>query len=120
MLDDSTAKVRYRFSIAELAVLATELRLPEDEVTTPSGDRVGRAEALAMLCRRLSEPSKLLTVASEFGRGTGPYSRVVKATAQLIVDQHRDLVYFNNDLVHLRITEYAAAIHAKGSPLRTC
>ncbi|ETL94177.1 hypothetical protein L917_07807 [Phytophthora nicotianae] len=78
MLDDATAKARYRFTITELRELAKKLKLPEDGVTTPSGDRVDRVEALAMLCRRLSEPSKLLTVASEFGRGTGPYSRVVK------------------------------------------
>ncbi|ETP08005.1 hypothetical protein F441_15896 [Phytophthora nicotianae CJ01A1] len=73
-----------------------------------------------MLCRRLSEPSKLLTVASEFGRGTVPYSRIVKKPAQLLVNQHRDLVYFNYQLVHLRINEYVAAIHSKGSPLRMC
>lgn len=81
MLDDATAKVRYRFTVAELSVLAVKLKQQEDGILTESGDRVSRVEALAMLCRRLSEPSKLLTVASEFGRSMAAYSRVVKATA---------------------------------------
>jgi hypothetical protein len=114
MLNDATAKVCYRFTISELSVLAVKLNLPEDGIVTTSGDRVNRVETLAMLCRRLSEPSKLLTVPSEFGRGMAPYSRVITATAQLLVNQHRDLVCFNYNLVQLRINAYAAAIHAKG------
>ncbi|ETN03646.1 hypothetical protein PPTG_15622 [Phytophthora nicotianae INRA-310] len=118
MLDDATAKARYRFTITELRELAKKLKLPEDGVTTPSGDRVDHVEALAMLCRRLSEPSKLLTVASEFGRGTGPYSRVVKKTAQLLVNQHRGLVYFNYQLVHLRINDtWLDQVHERTLPL---
>lgn len=55
VLDDATAKVRYRFTIAQLRTLASKLRLPAQGVTTPSGDRVNRVEALAMLCHRLYE-----------------------------------------------------------------
>ncbi|GMF54415.1 unnamed protein product [Phytophthora fragariaefolia] len=120
MLDNATAKVCYRFTIVQLRTLASKLNLPEEGVTTPSEDRVNRVEALVMLCRRLSEASKLLTVAGEFGRGMGPYSRVVKATAQLIVNQQRELVYFNSKLVRSRINQYATAVHEQGSPLRIC
>jgi hypothetical protein len=61
MLNDATAKVCFRFTISELSVLAVKLNLPEDGIVTTLGDRVNRVEALAMLCRRLSEPSKLVT-----------------------------------------------------------
>ncbi|KAF1783163.1 hypothetical protein GQ600_25508 [Phytophthora cactorum] len=37
MLDDATAKVRYRSKVTELAVLEQKLMLPVDGVTTSSG-----------------------------------------------------------------------------------
>lgn len=46
---DATAKVRYRFTVTELSVLAAKLKLPEDVILTESGGRVNRVEALAML-----------------------------------------------------------------------
>ncbi|KAG6943886.1 hypothetical protein JG688_00017384 [Phytophthora aleatoria] len=55
MLDDAPAKARCHFTIAQLTVHAVKLKLPEDGVTTPSGDLVARVQVLVMLCRHLSE-----------------------------------------------------------------
>ncbi|OWY98226.1 hypothetical protein PHMEG_00031054, partial [Phytophthora megakarya] len=113
MVDDATSKARYRFTIQQLRILAIKLQLPHDGIITSAGDRVGRVEALAMVCRRLSEASKLLTVASEFGRSTAAYSRIVSAT-------HKDILYFHEFLIKTRIEDYCTTIHAAGSPIQSC
>jgi hypothetical protein len=120
LLDDATAKVRFRFTLRELNTLAVKLQLPSDGVTTAAGDRVPRVEALAMVCRRLSEASKLLTVANEFGRSTSAYSRIVAATVSLLYEKHRDLLYFHSKLLEDHIDSYCQAIRAAGAPLKTC
>lgn len=78
MLDDAVARLRYRFTVNGLRQLSSKLQLPVDGVRTTEGDNVPPVEALAMVCRRLSEASKLFTVASEFGRSTAAYSRVLR------------------------------------------
>ncbi|GMF53258.1 unnamed protein product [Phytophthora fragariaefolia] len=80
MLDDAVARLRYRFTVDELRQLASKLQLPVDGVNTTEGDNVPPVKALAMVYRRLSEASKLFTIASEFGRLTAAYSRGFVAT----------------------------------------
>ncbi|GMF14559.1 unnamed protein product [Phytophthora fragariaefolia] len=83
MLDDAVARLRYGFTVDELRQLASKLQLPVDGVNTTEGDNVPPVEALTMVCRRLSEASKLFTVASEFGRSTAAYSRVFRQQCRL-------------------------------------
>ncbi|GMF41834.1 unnamed protein product [Phytophthora fragariaefolia] len=120
MLDDAVARLRYRFTVDELRQLASKLQLPVDGVNTTEGDNVPPVEALAMVCRRLSEALKLFTVASEFGRSTASYSRVFAATVQIMYDNHRVILYFHDALIKERIDEYCDTTHAAGAPLRTC
>jgi hypothetical protein len=65
-----------------------------------------------MLCRRQKEPSTLFTVANEFGRSPAAYSRICKSTV------HKELLYFNRELVVMRVESYCRAIRAKGAPLK--
>ncbi|OWZ23634.1 hypothetical protein PHMEG_0001487 [Phytophthora megakarya] len=120
MVDDATSKARYRFTIQQLRILAIKLQLPHDGIITSAGDRVGKVEDLAVVCRRLSEASTLLTVASEFGRSTAAYSRIVSATVRLLYVQHKDILYFHGFLIKTRIEDYCTTIHAASSPIQSC
>jgi hypothetical protein len=119
-LDDSTARVRYNFTIAQLHLLSIQLQLPRGGLRTPEGDVVSRVETLAMVCRRLTEPSKLFTVADEFGRSTAAYSRICKRTIAILNAKHATLLYFARATVLKRLDVYCAAVTRKGSPLRAC
>ncbi|KAG2929188.1 hypothetical protein PC117_g14055 [Phytophthora cactorum] len=75
-MDDVTTRTRFNFTVRELQQLATKLQLPTPVIVMPERDAVPTVEALAMLCRRLKEPSLLFTVANEFGRSPAAYSRI--------------------------------------------
>jgi hypothetical protein len=120
MIDDSVSRIRFRFTMSELRLLTIMLQLPTQGIVTPEGDRVSSLEALAMVCRRLSEASKLFTVANEFGRSTAAYSRVFKYTIGIICARHQNRLYFNYELISARIDMYCQAIHNHGAPLSTC
>ncbi|GMF44084.1 unnamed protein product [Phytophthora fragariaefolia] len=79
------------------------------------GDNVPPVEALAMVCRRLSDASKLFPIASEFGRSTAAYSRVFAATVQIMYENHRERLYFHDALIKERIDEYCDVTHASRS-----
>ncbi|KAE9156613.1 hypothetical protein PF002_g33572 [Phytophthora fragariae] len=80
-MDDATARTKFNFTIPQLRELAAKLHLPMPCIITPERDTVPTLEALAMLCRRLKEPSTLFTVANEFGRSPAAYSRICKHSA---------------------------------------
>ncbi|GMF60877.1 unnamed protein product [Phytophthora fragariaefolia] len=103
------------FTVDELHQLASKLQLPVDGVNTTEGDNVPPVEARAMVGRRLSEASKLFTIASEFGRSTAAYSRVFAATVQIMYDNHREILYLHDALIKERIDEYCDATHASRS-----
>ncbi|OWZ03225.1 hypothetical protein PHMEG_00025081 [Phytophthora megakarya] len=73
-----------------------------------------------MVCRRLSEPSQLITVASKFVRSCGAYSRILKTTISVLYEKHSDILYFKIALVKGRITEYCDAINSAGSLFDCC
>ncbi|ETV74556.1 hypothetical protein H257_10705 [Aphanomyces astaci] len=66
-LNIPTAIELYRFTIEQLALLTAKVRLP-DPLITPAGYNVRGLETLVMLSCRFAEPSKLRTIANEFGR----------------------------------------------------
>ncbi|KAE8967973.1 hypothetical protein PR002_g27893 [Phytophthora rubi] len=119
-LHDSTARVRYNFTIAQLHRVSIQLQLPQDNLRTPEGDVVSSVEALAMVCRRLTEPSKLFTVADGFGRSTTAYNRKLKTTIAIMYANHATLLYFARATVLKPQDDYSAAVARKGSPLRAC
>ncbi|ETV74058.1 hypothetical protein H257_11371 [Aphanomyces astaci] len=114
-LDSPTAIELYRFTIDQLALLTAKLRLP-DPVVTPAGDNVRGLESLTMLCRRFAEPSKLHTIANEFGRSQAAVSRIVLCVARMIYTFHADLLYMNDGLVRSRMERYCQAVKTKGAP----
>ncbi|ETV80571.1 hypothetical protein H257_06100 [Aphanomyces astaci] len=58
-MDDATSRFLYRFTVPQLRVLCVALHLPST-VMTSSRDYVPCIEALAMTCRRLAEPCRML------------------------------------------------------------
>ncbi|KDO21336.1 hypothetical protein SPRG_13226, partial [Saprolegnia parasitica CBS 223.65] len=82
-LDDATAIERFRFTIHQLQYLADRI-VPEPRVVTKAGDSVLALEALAIVCRRLSESSILFTAANEFGRSTSAMSRLFLHSIRLM------------------------------------
>lgn len=119
-MDDATARTRFNFTLPQLRLLATKMHLPKPVIITPERDAVPTVEALAMLCRRLKEPSMLYTVANEFGRSPGAYTRVCRHLADTLYNKYKALLYFNHGIVAARIERYCEAIRAKGSPLARC
>ncbi|OQR83529.1 hypothetical protein ACHHYP_14599 [Achlya hypogyna] len=101
-MDDPTSIELYRFSMVQLALLSVKLGLPSN-VITPAGDNISRLEALALLCRWFTEPSKLFTVANEFGRSTAAVSRIVLHVTRQLYAGHVDLLYINADMIRARI-----------------
>ncbi|KAH9123218.1 hypothetical protein LEN26_001730 [Aphanomyces euteiches] len=118
-LDDATSIERNRFTMPQLQTLSVKFGLPET-IVTPSGDNVTRLEALAVLCRRQTEPSKLFTIANEFGRSTSAISRIFLFTARRLYSTFADLLYMNRKLIADRMDIYCCAVKAKGSPLDNC
>ncbi|OQR86156.1 hypothetical protein ACHHYP_10909 [Achlya hypogyna] len=112
-MDDPTSIELYRFSMVQLALLSVKLGLPSN-VITPAGDNISRLEALALLCRRFTEPSKLFTVANEFGRSTGRSSRIVLHVTRQLYAGHVDLLYINADMIRARIVMYCSAVNKRG------
>ncbi|RHY98847.1 hypothetical protein DYB35_011137, partial [Aphanomyces astaci] len=108
-LDSATAIDRYRFSMPQLELLGERLGLP-GRITTKAGDNVTRLESLSIICRRLSESSKLLTIANEFGRSPAAISRIVKHVARLLYGMHKSKLYFNRRLITSRIASYCSAV----------
>ncbi|ETV71797.1 hypothetical protein H257_12942 [Aphanomyces astaci] len=75
-MDDPTARIKFRFSVHELVLLCTKLRLPE-LIITVWNDKVEAIEAMTITCRRLVETCRLLTIANEFGRSMEDCSRII-------------------------------------------
>ncbi|OQR85706.1 hypothetical protein ACHHYP_11512 [Achlya hypogyna] len=109
----------YRFSMVQLALLSVKLGLPSN-VITPVGDNISSLEALVLLCRRFTEPSKIFTVANEFGRSTAAVSCIVLNVTRQLYAGYVDLLYINADMIRARIVMYCSAVKKKGAPLANC
>ncbi|KAF0690924.1 Aste57867_17744 [Aphanomyces stellatus] len=120
-MDEPTAVHKFRFTTEQLKLLTTKFGLPA-WVYTPSVDKADSLEALALLCRRLAEPSRLFTVANEFGRSPESCSRIIRAVIGIIAERFKDVVYFNERLLVERGVQYAASIKSKSGlhGLRSC
>ncbi|KAF0742647.1 hypothetical protein Ae201684_002350 [Aphanomyces euteiches] len=110
--DDATAIHKYRFTIEQLQVLTVSLNFPA-WITTQWMDKVDSLEAIAMTCRSLAEPSRLFTVANEFGRSTEACSRVVQTTVRHIYTNFADIIFFQDELMSSRSQMYANSVKDK-------
>ncbi|ETV70601.1 hypothetical protein H257_13976 [Aphanomyces astaci] len=100
----------------QLELLGERLGLP-GRIITKAGDNVTRLESVSIICRRLSESSKLLTIANEFGRSPAAISRIVKHVARLLYGMHKSTLYFNRRLIASRIGSYCSAVNENDAPL---
>ncbi|OQR80478.1 hypothetical protein ACHHYP_17515 [Achlya hypogyna] len=120
-LDNATALHRFLFTVPQLERLVRHLQF-SPTIETTSQDRVGSLEALALLCRRLAEPSRLFTVADEFGRSVEACSRIIRAIVEDIYERHKNMIYLHKGILVDNVATYAAAIREKSGlvGLATC
>ncbi|KAG9403813.1 hypothetical protein AC1031_021944 [Aphanomyces cochlioides] len=120
-LGDATANHLFRLTLPQLQLLTVKLQMPAWIVTT-SGDEIDALEALALLCRRLAEPSRLYTIANEFERSVPSICRILRVVVNMLHSRFDDILYFNEPPFASRVDLYAAAIqHKPGlAGLTTC
>ncbi|KAG7379528.1 hypothetical protein PHYPSEUDO_008505 [Phytophthora pseudosyringae] len=73
------ARENFRFTCAELLLLAGVMNIPNVFITGAGGHLAG-VEALAKLCYRLSYPGKLSRIRKQFGRSDSACSRIITDT----------------------------------------
>ncbi|OQR85228.1 hypothetical protein ACHHYP_20596 [Achlya hypogyna] len=105
--------------MAELRVLVAKLSLPKN-VRKKERDKVPALETLCIVCRRLSEASKLTTVALDFGRSAACVSRFFWHVVRILWKRHRQLIQFNRQLIPNRMRDYCNAVERKGTKLHGC
>jgi hypothetical protein len=111
------SSLRYRFTTNQLQRLQLVLGVP-GRLKTTAGDVVSGLEAIALVCRRLAEPSRLFTIASEFGRSVPACSRIISAMVDILYQRHRALLFFNLPLVEKNFDKNCSAVYSQGTPLR--
>lgn len=89
----------YNFTIMQLQELVMKLRLPSPTLMTLIRVVVPTVEALAVVCRSHSEPSRLPAVANEFGRSGAAYNRVARHVIYLLHQEHHSTLFFNTQLI---------------------
>jgi hypothetical protein len=118
-LADEDARQLLRFSIPSLQLLLNVLELP-DIIRTKEGDVVPSIEALALVCRRLSEPCRWQNIEGSFQRSACSLSRIFNETVAILYKKHDRRIFFNLAIARKKMETYCDAISRKGSPLTTC
>ena len=80
-----------RLSKAEVAHLATAMRLP-DRFVCRNGIVAGKLEGICMLLRRLAYPNRLTDLIQMFGRSKTELSMVINNVVDFIFNQHHVLL----------------------------
>jgi hypothetical protein len=74
-------------------------------------------EAMCILLRRLRYPVIYYDMVATFGRSREQLCRVFNFMVNFVYGEWKSTIYCNTRIVRARIAQYAAAVHAKGSPL---
>ena len=113
---DVDARLAYRFDVRGLKMLSLLLGIPLVVVTTDR-DRVLGMEALCILLRRLRYPTTYYDMMGVFGRSREQLCRIFNHMVDFIFREWKDVIYCHKEVLRHRISQYAEAIHRKGSPL---
>ena len=120
-LSDQQALNKFKFDNENIHRLARCLALPEEIQLTNRCICSGK-DALCILLRRLVYPNRLRDLETLIGRPKSTLSLIINHTLDFIYDRHGyllstlDHTWFQQEMLET----YAAAIHAKGAPLRNC
>ncbi|RHY09223.1 hypothetical protein DYB36_002200 [Aphanomyces astaci] len=96
-LDNTTAMHKNRFTLPQLHTLCEKFRLIT-WITSEWSHRIEVVQALAMTCRRLVEPLRVLTEANEFGRSMESSSRVILAVVRMFYAKFAGVFYLPDTL----------------------
>jgi hypothetical protein len=77
-------------------------------------------EALAVVCRRLAEPSQWSASEVDIGRSFGLMSRILNHVICYLYAVYREKLHFDECLSASRISLYCESIKDKGAPLDSC
>ncbi|ETV69898.1 hypothetical protein H257_14497 [Aphanomyces astaci] len=113
---DVDARLSFRFDMRDVLQLTTLLGVP-NVVVTSSFDRLLGVEAMCVMLRRLRYPTTYYDKVATFGRSREQLCRVFNFMVTFVHAEWKEIIYCNTRIVRHRIGQYAAAIHAKGSPL---
>ncbi|KAF7343289.1 DDE Tnp4 domain-containing protein [Mycena venus] len=109
---------RFRMTADELSDLSTALGIP-DPFKTRSGHVFSALEALCILCARFRSAGEMYTLAMLYDRAQSAISEIVNELVEFLDNEWEHLLGCDSEhLLHpSRLKVYAAAIHARGSPL---
>lgn len=109
----------FRFTSNEIVELIDALALPQTIITSDR-HRVTIVDAVCIVLRRLSYPTRLSAIARQFHRTVSGISTISNHTISLL---HRELcgtLQLSRGVLPVRAQQYAQAISARGAPLRNC
>jgi hypothetical protein len=114
---DAEALLRFRFTSAEISLVAESLLLPP-YVFTPDRHRTHRDEALAILLCRFAFPNRITPdLVMLFGRSPSALSSIIKFVVHAVLQRFKSRILFDETRVAPLIQTFAAAIHNAGAPL---
>ena len=107
-MDDATAQFRFRFTVSELDSLVTALSLP----ATIRVERrsISSVLALAMLLRRLTWPSRLGDLVSEFGYDYTSLSLIINHMCTTLAARFSDHLQLWSGLTQQQVRTYERAV----------
>ena len=120
-LTDQQSLNKFRFDKGSIHRLVRCLGLPE-QIQLPNLCICSGTVALCVLLRRLVYPNRLSDLKALFAGPNSTLAMVINHTLDLIYDRHGYLLstldqpWFQQE----QLESYAAAIHAKGAPLKNC
>ena len=120
-VSDEMSWKMFRFRKDDILTLRQKLRLPVS-IKLENGSVVSGLDALCMFLRRLAYPSRLLDLASLFGRKPSDISRAVKFVLDHIYEHFCGLLEnLNRPLLSSQhLQEMAQSVQNKGCPFDRC
>jgi hypothetical protein len=109
----------FRFTLSELKQLVVELELP-GIVITREGYACNALEGIAVLCRRLAYPNRLVDLEPMFHRSSSALCAIALHMVMDLWRRFKGVVEWDRDRIAAKLPIYAAAIRGKGAPLDTC
>lgn len=106
----------YRFQRHEIALMATEFRIPD--IVSIDGNRFTAEEILLIALYRLSSPRTLADVGTKFNRDNSAISKALRYFFSFMIKNWLPLVQSNMQFYLSRFPIYASAIYVWNIPVR--
>ena len=121
MLDETECFAEFRARKSDIPMLADVLQIPQN-ILCEQRTKCNGVEALCILLKRFSYPSRYSDMIPRFGRPVPELSMIANTVIEYVfnVHGHRISQWNPNILSPQNLQTYAEVIHAKGAPLTNC